>query len=837
MSNDLLKYFNGDELAASVWKGKYSTPEEETPSDMHRRMAKEFARVDLEYQKNEPRPEDLSDYGKRRNNLTEDSIYNLFKNFKYVVPQGSIMSVLGSKKISSLSNCFVVGQPYDSYGGIMQKDQQLAQLMKRRGGVGIDISTLRPEGVAVTNSAGSSTGAISFMERYSNTTREVAQNGRRGALMISIDVRHPDVEKFATIKKDLTKVTGANISIQLRDDFMQAVKDNTDYVLRWPCDATPEEASVTKKINAKELWDVIVQSAHATAEPGLMFLDKHWDYSPDTVYPEYKGVTTNPCGEIFMQEYDACRLLAVNFFSFVKNPFTDNADFDLDLLYEVCYEQQRLADDLIDLEAEMVNKIIEKIKSDPEPDYVKRDELYLWQNILDTAISSRRTGCGFTALGDAIAAMGYKYDSDESLNLLDKIMETKFKAELDCSIDLAILRDTFKGYDPDLEWDIAGDDSNGYTIISGKNSFYQMILENMPILAYKMCKYGRRNVNWSTVAPTGSVSILTQTTSGLEPLFSWGYMRRKKVNPGDKSTRVDFVDQNGDSWMEYPVLHPKFKQWVEMDCPVSAEELNRDSLESYFKKSPWYKSTANDINWLKRVAIQSIIQKYTTHSISTTLNLPNDVTVEEVSDIYFESWRLNLKGQTIYRDGCRSGVLVNLDAPKKESFSHHDAPKRPKVLEGMGYTIKHNGKDNIVIVGLLENKPYEVFCVLSHDEILQKSFSCKVVKNRSGSYNLEIEDKMLIEDFTSRMTENEGTLSRMISTALRHGANIKFIVEQLQKSEGELNSFSKLISRVLKKYIPDGESATIKCNECGSKSVVFQEGCMTCQSCGNSKCG
>lgn len=879
-----LKYFNNDDLAASVFMQKYAAPGETTPDDMHKRMAGEFARIEqnyIDYEKT-TKPQlfnvTLSDYGESREDLTEEKIYNLFKRFSYIVPQGSVMSILGSNKVGSLSNCFVVGQPHDSYGGIMYKDQQLVQLMKRRGGVGTDISTLRPANTPVTNAAGTSTGAVLFMERFSNSTREVAQDGRRGALMISIDVRHPDVKSFATIKQDLSKVTGANISIQLRNDFMQAVQSDSDYILRWPCNIDlpqfsrfegkdytvdmvrtdflnpyneliehkhPDTGKVfyTKRIKARDLWETIIKCAHATAEPGLMFLDKHWDYSPDTVYPQYKGVTTNPCGEIFMQEGDACRLLALNFFSFVKNPFTSEAEFDYQKLYEMAYEQQRLADDLIDLELERIDAIIKKVESDPEPAEVKQVELDLWHKIKNVAMSSRRTGSGFTALGDAIAALGLKYDSDEALKVIDKIMESKFLGELDCTIDMAKLRGTFSGFSPDLEFMIAGDEQNGWAIIGGCNPFYEMIFQKYPKHASQMCNFGHRNVSWSTVAPTGSVSILTQTTSGLEPLFSWGYMRRKKVNPGDKTSRIDFTDQNGDSWMEYPVLHPKFKMWLDVHVSLGGfyniESLTRDELEEHFKNSPWYGSTANDIDWNKRVEIQSIIQKYTTHSISTTLNLPNDVSLEEVSDIYMKSWEMNLKGQTIYRDGSRSGVLVNLDSDKPvTTFEQHDAPKRPVDLNCNIHHVKSKGQDYTVVVGLLDNKPYEVFIVPM--KIAADHESGMLSKKKSGVYNLVYsfdEEIMILRDLTENMTDEQEAITRLISTSLRHGADIKFVVEQLQKTEGDLNSFVRVIARILKKYIPEGEKSTLKCHDCGGSNVVFQEGCAVCMDCGSSKCG
>lgn len=519
------EYFNGDELAASVWEGKYAAEGETTPNDMHKRLAKEFARIEKQYSDSlEPweirviKNKSLSEYGKKRKPLVESVIYELFKDFKYIVPQGSIMSMLGVDKIGSLSNCFVIGQPEDSYGGILQKDEQLVQLMKRRGGVGIDISTLRPSGTDVTNAAKTSTGAASFMERFSNSTREVAQGGRRGALMITIDVRHPDVFDFVNIKKDRTKVTGANISVMLRDDFMEAVKNDEDYLLRFPCDhnfsyeypstfeynvltdvkVSDEEVVKTKRIRARELYDAIVENAWENAEPGQMFIDKHWSYSPDGAYEQYRGVTTNPCGEIFMQPYDACRLMAINLLSFVEKPYTDEACVDWVKLYEVAYEQQRLADDLVDLELEHISRILAKIHSDEESDEVKRTEIELWEKVYDVASAGRRTGCGFTALGDMLAAVGVAYDSQQGCDYIEKVMRTKMEAELDCTIDLAILRDSFKGWDYNEEFVKMGS--------VGTNDFYQMLCDEFPEQAERMYIHGRRNVSWSTVAPTGSVN-------------------------------------------------------------------------------------------------------------------------------------------------------------------------------------------------------------------------------------------------------------------------------------------------------------------------------------------
>lgn len=853
-----IEYFKGDELAASVWEGKYAAEGENNPDDMHRRMAKEFARIENEYNKKqfsgfEPSGlkefnnfQNLSDYGKSRDFLTAEKIYMLFKNFKYIVPQGSIMSMLGVDKIGSLSNCFVIGQPEDSYGGILQKDEQLVQLMKRRGGVGIDISTLRPSGTDVTNAAKTSTGAASFMERFSNSTREVAQGGRRGALMLTIDVRHPDVFEFVNIKKDRTKVTGANISVMLRDDFMEAVKNDDDYILRFPCHlengdviGTLEESKevVTKKIKAKELYDSIVENAWENAEPGQMFIDRHWNYSPDGAYEQYRGVTTNPCGEIFMQPYDACRLMALNLLSFVENPYTEDAYVDWVKLYEIAYEQQRLADDLVDLELEHISRILAKIHSDEESDEVKRTEIELWEKVYDVASAGRRTGCGFTALGDMLAALGVSYDSQQGCDFIEKVMRTKMEAELDCTIDLAILRGEFKDWDWTKEFPNFGEDD-----CTGSNDFYRLIWEEFPEQAERMVLHGRRNVSWSTVAPTGSVSILTQTTSGLEPLFSPYYMRRKKVNPSDEGARVDFTDQNGDNWMEYPVLHPQFQRWMNMNFDynmLKGENLSeKDYVQKAFEMSPWYEACAPDIDWKKRVDVQSIIQKYTSHSISSTINLPNDVTKEEVAEIYIHSYDKGLKGVTVYRDGCRTGVLVTETAKPSDKFEYHDAPKRSKSLPCEVHKTTSKGENWLVIVGLMENKPYEVFCVRNDFNISGNHLVGDLIKEGKGKYCLNIKDVIEISEVTSEMTDEQEIITRMISTALRHGADITFIVEQLNKSHGDITSFSKAIARTLKRYVNEEKMVSrATCTECGSNNLVFEEGCLSCKECGSSKCG
>lgn len=851
INKKLLDYFNGDEMAASVWKDKYAAEGEEIPDQMHMRMAKEFARIEERYQKEERDDPSilskLSPYGYERMPLCEQSIYGMFKDFKYIVPQGSIMASLGTNKIASLSNCFVIGQPHDSYSGILGKDEELVQLMKRRGGVGIDISTLRPNGTSVTNAAKTSTGAVSFMDRYSNSTREVSQNGRRGALMITIDCRHPDVLDFINSKQDRTKITGANISVMLRDDFMKAVEKDEDYILRWPCNIIEDRCQQVfhlltydnlfsdkgqyfKKIRAKNYYNAIVQNAKDNAEPGQIFIDKHWNYSPDGVYDQYKGVTTNPCGEIFMQKYDACRLIALNLFSVVKNPFQESSEIDYDLLYKISYEQQRLSDDLVDLELESINKIVHKILDSNNPTQV---EFELWDKIDYQCRSGRRTGNGITALGDMLAALNLKYDSHEALEVIDKVFKTKMEAELDCTIDLAILRGTFKGWDSYKEYE---DNGTEFNLARGKNDFYEMLINEFPKQVERMLIHGRRNVSFSTVAPTGTVSLMTATSSGLEPLFKAYYIRRRKINPNEKDKRVDFVDQNGDSWTEYPVLHPKFKDWM-YALSYDDDYINnatKKSLKEIFEESPWYGSEANDINWKRRIEIQSVIQKYITHSISSTLNLPATVSAKEVEDIYMYAWEKGLKGCTIYVEGSRSGVLIEDKAEKAEEFHQHDAPKRPKLLRCDVHLTSKQGKEYLVAVGLYDGKPYEVFACENQWNI-SGHLTGDIIKIRRCCYDIQIKDDLLIENITNtNMSPEEEDLTRFVSMSLRHGSSIQFVVEQLNKTKS-LTSLSKCIARALKKYIPEGGKVSGGCEHCGGE-LIYEEGCQKCSQCQVSKC-
>jgi ribonucleoside-diphosphate reductase alpha chain len=888
MDKELLEYFNGDELAASVWKGKYALPSEITPADMHKRMAKEFARVDFENLKKDEVKEELSTYGKsllvRLKRLTlielEDFYFEMMDRFGKIVPQGSVMAGLGNyAKIQSLSNCFVVPAPYDSYGGIFKTDQEIAQLEKRRGGVGTNMNTLAPEGRPVLNSAGSSTGSHSFMPRFSNTTREVAQNGRRGALMLLMSCLHPDIFKFVTKKKDRTQVTGANVSIQFTDKFMEAVSSyNDDFICRFPIDIEIVDGSTDgmeynklytnpmndkvsfMKIHAKELFDLVVEMAWDNAEPGVAFMDRVWEYSPDGVYEMYKAIASNPCGEQWIPAYDSCRLILINLLSFIRNAFTSNAEVDYTDLYETAYIMQRMADLIVDLEIECVDRILAKIEKDPEPPEVKAVEKNLWTNVRKIAQDGRRTGCGFTALGDMVGSLGFAYDSKEALDVIEKVSKTKMEGELDATIDLAILRGAFEGWNKSLEFFA---DEDGYNNIPthGNNDFYRMLLKEFPNQALKMYKFGRRNVSWSTVAPTGSVSILTQTTSGIEPLFLAWYMRRKKVNPSDKNARVDFVDQNGDSWQEYPVVHPKFREWYYMHplkkedgyarvvkyegIPVdyeyeiiAIEDLTKEQLESVFKESPWYKSCANDIDWEKRIEVQAMVQKYTTNAISSTMNLPENVSKETVDKIYRTAWSKGLKGITIYRDNCRTGVLV-AETPKKaiiNEFGYTDAPKRPKELDAQMHVVSVKGQKYGVAVGFLNDQPYEVFAFKATDEI--KSVKGRIVKVKKGHYDFLDGDFDVKNLQTAALHADEQVLTRLVSGMLRHGMNPYFIISQIDKTPLEVISFGKALTRVLKTYIKEQElKGKLKCADCGSHDVRLQEGCLTCMSCGSSKCG
>ncbi len=831
-----LAYFHNDELAATTWMNKYAMKNkageflETTPEAMHWRMARAFGRTEERHRQSmflNGTKELRSAYGQEREALTEEKIFQLFKDFKYVIPQGSVMSALGNPHIiASLSNCVVLPEIYDSYGGIMHTDQQLTQLFKRRCGVGIDVSSLRPAGQMVSNAAGSTSGAVSFMERFSNTTREVSQNGRRGALMITMDIAHPDVEDFVTIKQDLKKVTGANISIRLSDEFMQAVANDTTYMHKWPINSC--EPKITKEVNARQLWSTVITCAHNSAEPGLIFWDRQHKYSTSSVYPGYENISTNPCSEIAMQGGDSCRLIALNLYNFVDDPFTKNAKFDFEKFYKITYEAQRLQDDLVDLELEAIDRITDKIKSDNEPQSIKQVELDTWKLLYDNGKNGRRTGLGFTALGDAIAALGFGYDSNDSIAVIENIMKTKCEAEFNSSIDMAIERGPFKGFDPKVE---------------ETSEFVQMMKTEMPEIHDKMMTFGRRNISLSTVAPTGTLSMLAQTSSGIEPVFLLSYTRRRKVNPNDPNAKISFTDELGDNWEEFTVYHAKLKDWMDI------------SGEKAIESSPYYGSTAPEIDWIKRVEIQSKIQKFVTHSISSTINLPNDVSMEEVGNIYLEAWKQGLKGITVYRDGSRTGVLIDNSEKEVKTLDEiieTKAPVRPEKLSAKVMRFNNQKEKWVAVIGLLNGKPYEIFTGKAEDSFYLPTYIHDgwVLKNRNdenmAQYDFQYLDKdgyrVTIEGLSRSFNKEFWNYAKLISGVLRHGMPIPFVVdliEDLNLYSDNINTWKNGVVRTLKQFIPDGTKATDKaCPSCGdSEGLVYEEGCLNCKSCGHSKCG
>lgn len=874
MSNKYLDYFDDDELAASVWYTKYSKEGTVSPVDLHNKMTKDFFTI---YKQNEKFHKkdlfSLSEFGRKfftslRENEEQSSLnnlFNLFKEFRHIIPQGSVMSGITSKSPVSLSNCFVIDSAVDSYAGIFKTDQEQAQLMKRRGGVGHDLSLLRPYTTPVDNAAESSTGAVSFMHRFSATTREVAMDGRRGALMLSIDINHPDVEEFALSKTDLTKVTGANISIKLNREFMEAVTNDSDYLLRFPTNTsskisqdsleemeygvlyqmTPDDPfgrKYVKRVRAKDLWETIIKQARDTAEPGLMFWDNVLDLSPDGVYPEYTPITSNPCGEQFLQAEDSCRLIAQNLFSIVKNPFTDKAEIDFQLLYEISYQALWISDLLVDLEVQYIDKIIKKIESDPEDESIKATELNLWKNIRKTAVQGRRTGVGITALGDMLAALGLKYDSEEAYKIIEQVMHTKMKAELDCSIDLAILLNPFEGWDFNSEYSITAD--NYY---KGKNSFYENLRNNFPIQFRKMKIFGRRNVSFSTVAPTGSVSILTRTTSGCEPLFKTYYVRRKKINPNEPNVRVDFIDDLGDKWQEFNIIHPKLEDWLVLNKGISREDiinLSKEHLNTLISDSPWIGSTAENIDWIQRVNIQALLQKYTSNAISSTINLPENTTEKEVESIYLASWKAGLKGITVYREGSRSGVMVE---DKADSVK---VAERPEQIDCKVIRFKNEKKNWVAFVGLVNGRPYEIFTGINELDAfpiptyVEEGTIIKVSTPEGSRYDFRYKDSY---DYVNtlgglnRIFKKEfWNYARLTSAILRENVEIQDVIKILSKlefSDKSMNTWQAGIIRALSPFIKDGTVSKETCSECGQDSLIYQEGCLTCQNCGFSKCG
>jgi ribonucleoside-diphosphate reductase alpha chain len=828
-----VEYFEGDELAAKVFVDKYALKDsqgniyEATPADMHRRIAREIARIEKKY----PRP------------LQEEEIFNLLDRFKYIVPQGSPMSGIGNDfQISSLSNCFVIGNEADSYGGILKLDEEQAQLMKRRGGVGHDLSHIRPKGTKVMNSALSSTGIVPFMERFSNGTREVAQDGRRGALMLTLSVNHPDAEDFVNAKLDLNKITGANISLRIDDEFMKAVVEKREYAQKFP--VFSDAPKVEKKIKASELWSKIIQNAWKSAEPGVIFWDTIIRESVPDCYADigFRTISTNPCGEIPLTPYDSCRLLAINLYGYVKNPFTPKAEFDFPLFEEHVRLAQRMMDDIIDLELEQIEKIIDKIEKDPEQEEIRYTEKMLWHKIREKAVKGRRTGVGITAEGDMLAALGYRYGTDEAIDFSEKVHSTLAVNAYMSSVTMAEERGAFEIYDAERE---------------KNNPFIMRLREKSPELYEKMQKSGRRNIALLTIAPTGSTSLLTQTTSGLEPVYMVSHRRRKKINPNDKNSNASFVDQNGDHWEEYNVIHRKFIDWLKANnYDVDEVLLLPDAeMEKIIQKTPYFRATANDVDWLQKVRMQGRIQKWVDHSISVTVNLPNSATVDLVNRLYIEAWESGCKGMTIYRDGSRTGVLINKDENNDEdntTFRVHHSPKRPRKLDAEIVRFMNNKEKWIAVVGLLDGKPYEIFTGSAEDTFMipktvTKATVIKIKDNKGNSrYDLQYADKngykVTHEGLSRSFNKEYWNYAKLISGILRHGMPLSKAVELIDGLNVEsenINSWKKGIVRSLKIFIPDGTKIEKEeCEKCGEKgNLIYIEGCLRCQSCGHSKCG
>ena len=826
-----LKYFNGDELAARVWVNKYALKDsdgviyEQNPDEMHRRLAKEIARIEKKY----PNP------------MSEDELFELFKDFKYIVPQGGPMAGIGNKfQIASLSNCFVIGNDgkSDSYGGIMKIDQEQVQLMKRRGGVGHDLSHIRPKGSQVKNSALTSTGIVPFMERYSNSTREVAQDGRRGALMLSVSVKHPDSESFIDAKLEQGKITGANVSVKIDDDFMRSVVDGTPYSQQYPIDS--KSPSHVKEINANDLWGKVVHNAWKSAEPGILFWDTIIRESVPDSYADlgYRTVSTNPCGEIPLCPYDSCRLIAVNLYSYVENPFTPQAKFNFDLFKKHAGYAQRIMDDIIDLELEKIDGILEKIEKDPENEEVKLVEKNLWTNIRNKAEEGRRTGVGITAEGDMLAALNLRYGTANATDFSIEVHKTLALAAYRASVDLAMDRGAFPIYDYKKE---------------ENNPFMNRLFKADPKLADDMKAFGRRNIALLTIAPTGTTSLMTQTSSGIEPVFMPVYKRRRKVNPNDPEIRVDFVDEVGDSWEEYTVFHHKFVTWMEANGHSTTKNYSQDELDKLVEASPYYKATSNDVDWLNKVRMQGGVQKWVDHSISVTINLPSDVTEELVGELYIEAWKSGCKGVTVYRDGSRAGVLVANDKKEEKEEKQLFSKKRPDILEADVVRFQNNKEKWIAFVGLMDGRPYEIFTGLADDEdgiLLPKSVSKGlIIKNRDqdgvSRYDFQFENKRgyktTIEGLSHKFDKEFWNYAKLISGVLRHGMDITDaidLVAGLQLDNESINTWKNGVERALKKYIPNGTKANKgACENCGSDSLTYQEGCLICQDCGSSKCG
>ena len=831
--NASLKYFDGDELSARVWVSKYALIDsfgniyEESPTDMHHRLASEIARIERNY----PNPMD------------EDELFYLLDHFKYIVPQGSPMTGIGNNyQVASLSNCFVIGldgKP-DSYGGVIKIDEEQVQLMKRRGGVGHDLSHIRPKGTPVKNSALTSTGLVPFMERYSNSTREVAQDGRRGALMLTVSIKHPDSESFIDAKMVEGKVTGANVSVRIDDAFMQAAVDGKPYIQHFASTTGNEE--VNKEIDAARLWKKIVHNAWKSAEPGVLFWDTIIRESVPDCYADlgFQTISTNPCGEIPLCPYDSCRLLAINLYSYVENPFTPEAKFNFELFHEHVGKAQRIMDDIIDLEMEKIDKILAKIASDPETDEVKQTEINLWSKIRNKTLKGRRTGVGTTGEGDMIAAMGLRYGTPEATAFSENIHKELALAAYASSVNLAKERGAFEIYDAERE---------------KNNPYIQRIREASPELYDEMVKSGRRNIACLTIAPTGTTSLMTQTTSGIEPVFLPVYKRRRKVNPSDTDVRVDYVDESGDAFEEYIVYHPKFVTWMKINGIEVKSDYTQDELDALVAKSPYYKATSNDVDWLEKVRMQGRVQKWVDHSISVTINLPNDVTEELVGQLYVEAWRSGCKGCTVYRDGSRAGVLVSVEKKKAEPkiATPQHVGKRPIELEADVVRFQNNKEKWIAFVGLIDGRPYEIFTGLADDDdgiFCPKSVTHgKIIKAIDDKGNKRYDFQFInkrgykttIEGLSDKFNPEYWNYAKLISGVLRYGMPIDQVlklVNTLELDSQSINTWKMGVERALKKYLPNGTKASGQCcPNCGQETLVYQEGCLICTSCGTSKCG
>lgn len=832
-----LNYFTGDELAAKVWVNKYALKDalgniyEKSPVDMHHRLAGEIARIEAKY----PNP------------LSEQELFDLFDHFRYIVPQGSPMTGIGNEfQIASLSNCFVIGLEgqADSYGAIIRIDEEQVQLMKRRGGVGHDLSHIRPKGSPVKNSALTSTGLVPFMERYSNSTREVAQDGRRGALMLSVSIKHPDSEAFIDAKMTEGKVTGANVSVKIDDEFMRAVTEDLPYRQQYPISS--EQPLYVKDVDAAALWKKIIHNAWKSAEPGVLFWDTILRESVPDCYADlgFRTVSTNPCGEIPLCPYDSCRLLAINLYSYVVNPFTKDSYFDFDLFRSHVSLAQRIMDDIIDLESEKIEQILSKIDSDPESMEVKQSERHLWEKIQHKTLLGRRTGVGITAEGDMLAAMGLRYGSDEATNFAELVQKTLALAAYRSSVNLAKERGAFPVFDAERE---------------KKNPFINRLRAAEPDLYEDMLRFGRRNIACLTIAPTGTTSLMTQTTSGIEPVFLPVYKRRRKVNPSDSESRVDFVDETGDAFEEYTVFHHKFVTWMLANGYSVTKKYGQAEVDALVAKSPYYKATSNDVDWLAKVRMQGRVQKWVDHSISVTINLPNSVNEDLVNQLYVEAWRCGCKGCTVYRDGSRSGVLLATDSKKKRKENNQCmqppiiVAKRPRELDADVVKFQNNREKWIAFVGLLNGRPYEIFTGLADDEeglILPKNVSKGTIiksydEDGKKHYDFQFKNKrgykMTIEGLDSKFNPEYWNYAKLISGVLRYGMPIDQVIKLVQGMElnsESINTWKTGVERALKKYLPNGtEVKGQRCPNCGLETLVYQEGCLICTNCGASRCG